>query len=528
MTAPRKYITTAIPYVNGPPHLGFAFEILLADSLARFHRQLGGDVRFLTGTDENSLKNVLAAEREGISTSALVARNAARFRSLRETLCLSWDDFIRTSADPRHRPGVEALWRACERRGDIDRRSYSGLYCVGCEQFYTDAELDAGLCPEHRVAPERIEEENYFFRLSDYGDRLLDLLGSGRLRIEPPQYRNEIVRFIRSGLQDISISRRSERARGWGIPVPGDPDQVVYVWFDALVNYLTALGYGGDDELLRHFWCDESERTHVIGKGITRFHAVYWPAILLSAGLPLPDTIFVHGYVTVEGSKIGKSAGPSHDPAELVEEFGVDSLRYYLLRHLRAGQDGDFNRRDLLRAHNDELADQLGNLLSRTRGLLARYAGSIVPSPGEASEPEKVLIAVAESLPGHLEHSVADLRLHDALAGVWTLVTAANRYVERAAPWQIAKERSPAATTRLATVLYSTVEALRLIALQLAPFLPNTSLRISESLGLDLDAGGSWHARSSWGGLTPGGRLPETARLLFEKHPVEDTARGTP
>jgi methionyl-tRNA synthetase len=272
MTASTFYVTTTIPYVNARPHIGFALELVQADVLARHHRRRGHDVRFLSGTDDNSLKNVLAAQAEGLPTQELVDRNAAAFEALREPLALSFDDFIRTSRDPRHRPGVERFWRACAAAGDLYRKRYEGLYCVGCEQFYALAELVDGRCPEHGTEPQRVAEENWFFRLSRYQDRLLDLIGSGRLRIEPPARRNEVLAFISAGLEDFSISRTHTRARGWGIPVPGDPDQVIYVWWDALGNYITALDYGHDGPDYERWWVRGNQRTHLVGKGVVRFH----------------------------------------------------------------------------------------------------------------------------------------------------------------------------------------------------------------------------------------------------------------
>jgi methionyl-tRNA synthetase len=283
------YITTAIPYVNAEPHLGHALELVQADALARHRRRRGQPVRFLTGTDDHALKNVTAARAAGVDVREFVDRNAARFRGLREPLALSFDDFIGTSADPRHRAGVERLWRQCAERGDFYLRHYEGRYCPGCEQFYTPAELDRGLCPEHRLAPEPVRERNWFFRLSRYTGELLDALRSGRVRVEPAARRNEVLAFIRAGLADFSVSRPAARASGWGIPVPGHPDQVIYVWWDALANYVTALGYGGGDEApYRDWWVNSGERVHVIGKGVTRFHAVSWLALLLSARQPLP------------------------------------------------------------------------------------------------------------------------------------------------------------------------------------------------------------------------------------------------
>src|SRR5579859_3966909 len=353
--APHWYVTTAIPYVNAQPHIGFALEIVLTDALARYHRLSGQHVRFLTGTDENSLKNVQAAEREGIPTRELVERNAAQFAGLREPLNLSFDQFIRTSSDPAHLAGVQKLWNAAAERGDIYKRTYHGLYCVGCEQFYTEDELVDGLCPEHFTKPDVVEEENYFFRLSRYQDQLLDLIESDTLRIEPRTRRNEVLSFLRMGLEDFSISRSVARAHGWGVPVPGDPDQVMYVWFDALGNYITALGYADEGPLYQEYWINNPNRVHVIGKGIIRFHAVYWPAMLLSAGVALPTTIFVHGYVTVGGEKISKSLGNVIDPVEIANQYGTDALRYYLLREIPATDDGDFTLERFIRAYNVDL-----------------------------------------------------------------------------------------------------------------------------------------------------------------------------
>ena len=311
----RYNVMTAIPYVNGRPHVGHALELVQADVLARHRRQCGDEVRFQTGTDDNALKNVQGAEAEGITPQEYVSRVAERFAGLREPLDLSFDDFIRTSSDPRHKPGVDKLWAACAARGDFYRKAYSGLYCVGCERFYTRQELTAdGRCEEHGTTPELVEENNWFFRLSSYQDQLVDLIESDRLRVEPASRKREVLSFIQTGLEDFSVSRSMVRARGWGIPVPGDPDQVIYVWYDALANYITAPGYGTDDAKFRHWW-NESDRVHVIGKGIIRFHAVYWPAMLLSAGVSLPDTIFVHEYLTADGEKISKSAGNAEDPS---------------------------------------------------------------------------------------------------------------------------------------------------------------------------------------------------------------------
>jgi methionyl-tRNA synthetase len=355
----RTYVTTAIAYVNGDPHLGYALELIQADVLARHRRLRGDEVRLLSGTDDNARKNVDAARAAGVPVREYVAAKAARFAGLAGPLELSYDDFIQTSSDPRHRPGVERLWRACAKRGDLELRDYSGLYCAGCEAFLDESELVGGLCPEHAAPPERVAERNWFFRLSRYQLPLLGLIESGRLRVEPEHRRNEVLAFLRGGLDDLSVSRRSERAGGWGIPVPGDESQVVYVWFDALANYVTALGYGDSGDDYERWWRASDERLHVVGKGIVRFHAVYWPAILLSAGEPLPSAILVHDYLTMGGRKLSKSLGSAIDPERLAAAYGVDAVRWWCLRDVplprgaawRAGQPARRRARQPRRAH---------------------------------------------------------------------------------------------------------------------------------------------------------------------------------
>ncbi len=491
---PAWYITTAIPYVNAPPHIGFALEMIQADVLARYRRAEGYDVRFQAGTDENSLKNVLAAEVAGIDTKTFVGRNAEKFLELGAALNLSVDDFIRTSTEPRHSIGVEKLWLACAANGDIYKRSYTGLYCVGCEQFYKPAELENGRCPEHRTPLEEISEENYFFRLSRYQGELQRAIESGDLKIEPASRRNEVLRFIETGLDDFSISRSSDRARGWGIPVPGDASQVVYVWFDALGNYVTALEYGTDGANFSRFWFGAAAREHVIGKGITRFHAVYWPAILLSAGLDLPTRIFVHGYVTVEGEKIGKSTGNAIDPVPLAHELGTDALRYYILRHIRTTEDGDFAHERFLQAYQSELAGQLGNLAHRTLSMIDRYFDGVIPAPangGAGVEPSSLFLA-AEQLPVAVKDCIEKFTFHDALSVIWEFVSVANKYVADSEPWSLAKKDTNAsgstnaelAHAQLQRCLFDLAHSLCVIGKCLAPFLPVTSDRLFRQIGV--------------------------------------------
>lgn len=517
---PRYYITTTIPYVNARPHIGHALEFILTDALARYRRLTGQDTRFLSGTDDNSLKNVQAADKEGISTQALVARNAAQFYLLRDKLNLSFDDFIQTSSDPRHAPGVEKLWRACQQSGDIYKRAYRGLYCVGCEQFYNEDELSDGLCPEHRTRPELVEEENYFFRLSRYAGQLIDLIESDRLQILPETRKNEALSFIRAGLHDFSISRSRERARGWGIPVPGDPDQVIYVWFDALGNYITALGYAQAEKLYQHYWVGNPQRVHIIGKGVSRFHVIYWPAMLLSAGAPLPTTIFIHGYVTLEGEKISKTLGNVIDPVEVAERYGAEALRYYLLREIKASEDGDFTLERFVRAYNADLADQLGNLLSRLAGMVQRYYAGVVPPPDAetGTAVDRRLIDSAGALRQRVDEALNRFAPHEALAAIWELIATANKYVVDVRPWELARQRreDAAAEKRLATTLYNLAEILRLAAHYCAPFLPTTAEAICDQLNVPLETEGDWDRISSWGGYPPYTAI-KPGEVLFPK-----------
>jgi methionyl-tRNA synthetase len=460
-------ITTAIPYVNARPHLGFAYELVLADVLARHRRRRGRDVRFTTGTDDNSLKNVAAAAREGLPTRELVARNAGAFRALGPLLGARPDDFIATSVDPRHRTAVDWLWHAC--RGDLYRRAWHGRYCAGCEAFVDD---DVVVCEEHGVAPEPVSEDNWFFRLSRWREPIRDAIVSGRLEILPDAARAETLAFLDGEVRDLSVSRDAVRSQGWGIPVPGDPSQVIYVWFDALANYLASLGLGGDDALLEHYWRG-GERAHVIGKGITRFHAVYWPAFLLSAGLPLPDRILVHGYLTVDGEKISKSRR-NVEVAPVVDEVGADALRWYFVRRCRTRADSDVTVAGIASAYDLDLADGLGNLVQRCTTL----AGKTGVSSGDAP----ALRALAEALPARVDAALDAFLFDDAVGAIVELIDAANRHLELAAPWRLART-DPAAA---ASALYAPLEAARIAAGELAPFVPEVSRTIAERCGGDV------------------------------------------
>ncbi len=467
----KFFISTAIPYVNAPPHLGFALEIVQADVLARYYRLKGRDVFFLTGTDENALKNVLAAKEQGIEVAELVDRNADKFRNLKDTLNLSWDDFIRTT-EARHTEGAKKFWRAASK--DIYKKNYAGLYCVGCEEFKTQKELVDDRCSEHpRAKLDKVEEENYFFRLSSYQNALEDLIQSRKLNVIPETRRNEVLSFIKQGLQDFSVSRSQKRAQGWGIPVPGDEAQILYVWFDALTNYITALGYVQDSEMFQKYWQGGDYILHVIGKGVSRFHAIYWPAMLISAGVKLPTHIFVHGYLTIDGQKISKSIGNVIDPVELVKKYGTDAVRYYLLREIPSYEDGDFSFKKFEDRYNGDLANGLGNLVARVAALgekLGRVDFDFQKDiePQIKSECNRVFAAYEECL--------ADIKLNEALVKVWELISAADGYINTKKPWAVADQNEFGRVIANACYLVGVVNNL------ISPFLPQTAEKISQQI----------------------------------------------
>ena len=486
-------ITTAIPYVNAAPHLGFAYELVLADILARHRRRRGFIVRFVNGTDENSLKNVAAAAREGVPPRVLVDRNAAAFEALGPLLGVEPDDFVRTSTDPRHRIAVEWLWRACRR--ELVRARWEGRYCAGCEAFVDD---DVEVCAEHHVPPEPVSEDNWFFPLGRYRDAIRDAITSGRLTVVPETARVEVLAFLDGPVRDLSVSRDARRAHGWGIPVPDDPTQVIYVWFDALASYLTSLGLGGDPALLERYW-RQSERIHVIGKGIARFHAVYWPAFLLAAGLPLPDQILVHGYLTIDGIKIAKT-GPHVAIDPIVRTHGRDSLRWYFARRCRTRGDADVKTADIAPVFDADFCNGLGNLVQRCTALASKLCEGRVPASAAATGDEAAAVAgalrsAAEQLPARVDAALADFLVDDAAAAICALVAHANRALETLAPWQLARVDPDAA----ASALHAPLEAARIAAAELSPFVPEASRAILDRLG-----GG---AAAEWGGLRSGDAL---------------------
>ena len=485
-TQPPIFVTSAIPYVNAAPHLGHALELVQSDAIARSLRARGGDVRFTSGTDDNSLKNVRAAALARTTPNELVARYGAEFERLAQVLHVSHDDFIHTASDARHAPAVHALWARCAANGDVYQKAYRGLYCVGCEHFLRESEVVAGGCPVHPEPLELLDEENWFFRLSRHAPALLDAIQGDRLKILPKERKSEVCQFILRGLEDFSISRSRARAKGWGIAVPGDDSQIVYVWFDALANYLSVLGYPDGADVAR-YWQNRGERCHIVGKDITRFHAVYWPAILLSAGLPLPTSLLVHGFITCDGKKLGKSLGNAVDPFRLVAKYGVDAVRYYLLAHLHTTKDSDF-REDLLRtAYTSELGGKLGNLLQRVCALCVQH--EVAPEL-ELAALDPTLCRIAETARSAAARAVDDFLLQDALRAIFELVAAANRYVDGSAPWHLAKRRAEAtsiteraeADAALRRCLASSVHALSVAAELLAPFLPDTARAIRARL----------------------------------------------
>ncbi len=464
----KIYVTTSIPYVNAEPHVGFALELVQADVIARFNRLLSREVHFQTGTDENAIKNTLAAAKQGLTTRELVDHNSQKYRQLLTALNISVDSFIRTTED-RHRKGVHALWESLTPH-DIYQKKYQGLYCTGCEDFYAEKDLVDGYCPEHGTKLVKVDEENYFFRLSAYQQQIEHLLQTSKIDVVPETRLNEVLSFVRGGLRDISVSRPAVRTKGWGIPLAGDDSQVIYVWIDALINYISGLGFGTSDNWTQ-WWNEDVEKVHVVGKNVWKFHAVYWPALLLSANLPLPNRILVHGFVTANGRKIGKSLGNTIDPFKCVETFGADAIRYYLLRAIPPFGDGDFSLTRLKQIYQTDLANGLGNLVSRLIALCERANFKACPSEDVPDEPKDYLAALKR------------YEFDKAIAALWSIITELNRQIELAKPWELLKTRD---LNPLRTYLHRWIGELYRLAYWLEPLLPNTSARILEILSQPL------------------------------------------
>ncbi len=455
----KFYITNAIPYVNAKPHIAHALEFIQSDTIARYHRLLGEDVILLCGGDENALKNVQAAESEGKEVKKFIDDNTEKFLDLSKKLNVRFDIFQKGS-DKNHHLSSQKLWELCSSQGDIYKKIYKGLYCVGCESFYTKSELnEKGECFEHPGKPlDEVEEENYFFKLSKYKNHLLAILEKDEYEIIPKFRKNEILSFLKQDLEDFSISRSNERAKNWGVPVPNDSSQRIYVWFDALNIYQSGIGFSIDQDKYDKYWPAD---VHVIGKGIIRFHAVYWPAILLSAGLELPKKLFVHEYLTLNGQKISKTLGNIYDPVPFIEKYGADALRYFCLAKFSPFQDGDFSEMRLIESYNSDLANGLGNLVSRVAKLCDQHNISV-------SDPEmQNNFAIAENVCKLLE----EYKFNEALAAIWEDITEADKKINQEKPWELEGEK-------LKEVLKDLVKKIQQIGFNLQPFLPETAEKI--------------------------------------------------
>ncbi|MBI3003340.1 MAG: methionine--tRNA ligase [candidate division NC10 bacterium] len=507
----RFYITTPIYYVNATPHLGHAYTTILADATARFHRLLGEEVYFLTGTDEHGDKIAQAAAAAGEGPQAYVDRISGIFQETWRRLQITHDQFIRTTAAP-HRKVVQAILQKIHDRGEIYFGEYGGQYCFGCERFYTERELVDGKCPDHLTVPTYIKEQNYFFRMSRYQERLLKHLAAHPECIRPERYRNEVLAFLKEPLEDLCISRPKARLQ-WGIPLPFDDRYVTYVWFDALINYVSALGYP-DGDLYAKFWGTEQEpiAQHLIGKDILKPHGIYWPTMLWAAGIPVYRHLNVHGYWTVETGKMSKSRGAVVRPLDLVDQYGYDAFRYFLLREMVFGLDATFSEEALVARLNADLANDLGNLVSRACTMLERYLEGRVPKPAPPMAGlEMELPRTVEGAKAAARSAVEQVAWHRALEAAWEIVTLANRYIDSAKPWELAKGR-PADLER---VLYHLWEAIRQAALLLSPAMPDACAAIWERLGITLpilDA--RLPSEGKWGAPVPTGRVQKGEALF--------------
>jgi methionyl-tRNA synthetase len=479
---PHYYITTAIAYPNGAPHIGFAYEVIASDAIARFMRLDGYDVYFLTGTDEHGIKMVQTAGREGISARELADRNAPLFKQMAEAFGCSNNDFIRTTEE-RHYRSSQEIWRRMAANCDIYKGSYAGWYSVRDEAYYAESETELR-ADSVRYGPqgtpvEWVEEESYFFRLSAYQERLLKHYETHPDFIGPEERRNEVVSFVRGGLRDLSISRTTFE---WGIPIPDDPKHVMYVWVDALTNYITGVGFPNDhSETFRRYWPAD---VHIIGKDIVRFHTVYWPAFLMSAGIDVPKRVFAHGFLFNRGEKMSKSVGNVVDPFALIKEYGVDPVRYFFLREVPFGQDGNYSHEAIIARTNADLANDLGNLAQRSLSMIAKGRGSALSAPGALTADDEAMLAAADAMLGKAREAIATQQLHQVLNTVWTVVAEANRYFAAAAPWALAKT-DPA---RQGTVLYVTAEVLRQVAILAQPFVPESAAKLLDLLGIPNEA----------------------------------------
>lgn len=502
------YITTPIYYVNDVPHIGHAYTTIAADVLARYHRMKGQKVFFLTGTDEHGEKVQKSAAAQGLTPRELADRVVTRFQGLSPALDITNTGFIRTT-EPRHYASVRELFRRSLENGDIYLGEYEGWYCTPCEAYWTDLQIADGTCPDCRRPVSKRKEPSYFFRLSKYREPLLAYYERNPKFIRPESRRNEVVAFVAGGLNDLSVSRTS---LSWGIPVPENPGHVIYVWYDALTNYVTGVGFPDGGETFETFWPAD---IHMVGKDILRFHAVYWPAFLMSASIAPPLGVFAHGWWTVEGQKMSKSLGNVVDPYDMVSTYGADAFRYFLLREVPFGSDGDFSRKALVHRINADLANDLGNLLNRTLGMLGKYFGGTVPVPSPEGAEDRALAAQSAGVIPAVDAAMEELEFDRALRAVWDLVKAGNRYIDASEPWKLA--RDPAKRVRLGTVLCNALEAARICALLTSPFIPAASQKMWEALGCPGKAAEALiGSAGAWGGLRTGITLPPSA-IVFPR-----------
>lgn len=509
MSNGRFYITTPIYYPSAKLHIGHAYCTTIADALARYHRQMGEEVFFLTGSDEHGQKIQRQAEKEGVTPLAYVDKIVAGFKDLWEKLNISHDDFIRTSED-RHIKVVQEIFRRIYAKGDIYKGSYKGLYCTPCESYWTEHQLDEnGCCPDCHRPVEEVSEEAYFFKISKYADRLLEHINAHPEFIRPTSRRNEMISFIKQGLEDLCISRTSF---DWGIPVPGDEKHVIYVWFDALSNYLTPIGFLDDEAKFAKFWPAD---VHLVGKEIVRFHSIIWPCILMALDLPLPKVVYGHGWLIVDGDKMSKSKGNVVDPIALIEEFGEDAIRYFLLREITLGQDGNISRDALIARTNADLANDLGNLLHRTLNMIKKFQGGKALAPAGESEYDAALKAEAKAAGEEYVRAMNDLDISAAIKRLWSFIGRANKYIDETAPWLLAKDSEKRQV--LANTMYNLLESLRLIGFMVAPYMPGTAKSIGEQLNLPPEIRElSGEAALSWG-LFPAGTVVGEAKQLFPR-----------